>query len=414
MRSLGVIFLVGSLSLGACTRFFDSPGPATSSAPVASATPILAATPTLPPVVLAPEGRRATVSEIVNIAESQNFAEGNFEPVQDGTLIGPGGVVRTGDNSRARIDLGNSATIRLDANTVFGVASMTDSKGIPLNVISLNQGRLWVTVNQGSVQVVTSLGLASVRGSFAVFTLNSGNPNDVTDDTLTLDCIEGLCAVQTKNGDSQAGNLERLVLIQNVLDVKHTPLSETDIQDFLTNNPDSGQGVALALTAAIQPAGGSTVAPTESTTIQPTDSGGPTAVPVLGKHVVKFGESLFCIGRAYGVLPGAIAQANGLDLNGRINPNQELIIPAVRWLNIPGGPVCVQQFNSPFPAGPLAPPTQPPPVFFPTAVFNQPTDVPVPTEPPTEPPPPTLTPYPVCDPPQVYDPAMDRCRILQP
>jgi len=416
-RSLGLIFLAGSLFLGACTRFFDSPAPATPSASAASATPLLAPTSTIPPVILAPEGRRATVSEIVNIAESQNLAQGSFEPIQDGTLIAPGGVVRTGDNSRARIDLGNSATIRLDANTVFGVAAMTDSKGSPLNVISLNQGRLWVTVNQGSVQVVTSLGLASVRGSFAVFTFNSGSPNDVSDDTLTLDCIEGLCAVQTENGDSQAGNLERLVLVQNVLDVKHTPLGEADVKDFLANNPDSGQGVSLALTAATQPAGSvTTTAPTQSTTtIQPT-AVGPTAVPVLGKHVVKFGESLFCIGRAYGVLPGAIAQANGLDLNGRINPNQELIIPAVRWLNIPGGPVCTQQFNSPFPAGPLASPTQPPPVFFPTAIFNQPinTDVPAPTEPPTEPPPPTLTPYPVCDPPQVYDPAMDRCRILQP
>lgn len=400
--------LAVSLLLAGCTRFFDPPVAATQAASPTALAATLRPTATIPPVVLAPEGRRATVSEVVNQVEAEIFAEGTFEAVQDGTVIGPGGQVRTADASRARVDLGATTTVRLDANTVFGVEAMTDSNGSPLNLISLNQGRIWVTVSQGALQVITPIGIASVRGSFASLAFSPGDPNDLADDTLTLDCIEGVCALQTKLGDVTAGNLERMVLVNGAAEVKHTPLGDADVQDFVKNNPDPSQAVIVALTAQ----SGHNPTPTSvPQTAQPTASG-PTAVPILGKHVVRAGESLFCIGRAYGVLPGAIAEANGLDLSSRINPNQELVIPAVRWLNIPGGPVCTQQFNSPFPAGDIAP-TQPP-VFFPTQVFNQPQDTPIPTEPPTEIPPPTLTPTPACPPPQLYDPVMDRCRILQP
>jgi LysM repeat protein len=77
--------------------------------------------------------------------------------------------------------------------------------------------------------------------------------------------------------------------------------------------------------------------------------------PVLGKHIVQPGDTIFCIGRAYGVLPAAIAQANGLAPNLFISTGQALNIPAVQWVDIPAGPVCAPQFQSPFPG--LAAPT---------------------------------------------------------
>jgi hypothetical protein len=58
---------------------------------------------------------------------------------------------------------------------------------------------------------------------------------------------------------------------------------------------------------------------------------------------------MFCIGRGYGVVPGAIGQANGLAEPFTIRSGQVLAIPEVKWVNIAPGPVCATQFTSPFP-----------------------------------------------------------------
>ncbi len=75
-----------------------------------------------------------------------------------------------------------------------------------------------------------------------------------------------------------------------------------------------------------------------------------TPAPVVGEHIVQKGETLYCLGRGYGVVPSAIAAANGLSANARLSIGQVLLIPAVQWVSIPPGPVCVPQFSSPFPS----------------------------------------------------------------
>ena len=81
----------------------------------------------------------------------------------------------------------------------------------------------------------------------------------------------------------------------------------------------------------------------------------PTAT-IIGRHVVQRGETLFCLGRAYGVLPAAIAAANYLRPPFSLSPGQVLLIPAVPWGVVPPGPVCAAQFKSPFPALSFTPP----------------------------------------------------------
>jgi LysM repeat protein len=87
----------------------------------------------------------------------------------------------------------------------------------------------------------------------------------------------------------------------------------------------------------------------------------------MGQHVVLGGETMYCIARGYGVLPGAIAQANGLSPVANVRAGQVLNIPAVQWVDISVGPVCPPQFVSLFPglvvptATPNVPPTQPGP-----------------------------------------------------
>ncbi len=98
--------------------------------------------------------------------------------------------------------------------------------------------------------------------------------------------------------------------------------------------------------------------------------------PILGNHTVKYGESLFCIGRAYKISPWAIAQQNMIPWPYKIFPNQVLQIPNAQWYNIPTGPVCTAQFT---------PPPQPTVTPPPAATV---TPVPVPTA--------TPMPGPVC------------------
>jgi LysM repeat protein len=86
--------------------------------------------------------------------------------------------------------------------------------------------------------------------------------------------------------------------------------------------------------------------------------------PIIGTHTVLAGETIFCIGRGYGVLPAAISQANNLSATASVEAGQVLAIPQVQWVNISPGPVCAPQFVSPFPGLPLPSATPGAPTFI--------------------------------------------------
>ncbi len=64
----------------------------------------------------------------------------------------------------------------------------------------------------------------------------------------------------------------------------------------------------------------------------------------IGHHTVRHGETIYCIGRAYGVLPNAIASYNGIVNPNQIYAGQVLAIPdAYGW--IPAGRTCTPQWD---------------------------------------------------------------------
>jgi LysM repeat protein len=103
-----------------------------------------------------------------------------------------------------------------------------------------------------------------------------------------------------------------------------------------------------------------TMTPIATQPVLPTPTLVPPIYPILGYHTVRYGESLYCIGRAYMVSPWAIAQTNGIGWPYTIYPNRTLTIPNVPWANPPAGPVCQRQFGGPPPPtatpGPLPTP----------------------------------------------------------
>jgi LysM repeat protein len=373
-------------------------------------------TPSLVPTL---DNRSATVNEIVQRVEARASESGAFEQVPRGYVLRAGGQVKTGSQSQARLDLSDGTTIRLAENSSFSLQEIKPASGGLLTHLQLETGKIWVNLmGGGMVEVKTPVGVAWVRGSFAIIQFSLGDPNNTDDDLLVIDCLEGACTAQTAEGVIHLGNLERLALSN--LGQLRMVLTGADVLAFILENPES-QGLIATLTAAppaASPADASTPAldQTLAATIgtpgpatwlasptlifiasptQPAQLPGRTSAPIatsaappatlLGQHVVQRGENLFCIGRGYGVLPNAIAQVNGLSAPFALSPGQILRIPAVRWDRLISGPVCTPQFSSPFAALPTAP-------ILTTATV-------------------IASAAPTCAPPEFFDPLLKRCRL---
>jgi hypothetical protein len=387
-----------------------------------------------PPTAAAPvnsDPRLATVSELAGAVSGRSTRVDPLAPIGIGFQLQTGGLVQTGDQSRARLDFSDQSILRLASNSAYTLENVaTQLDGSVTAQVQLSFGKLWVSLFGGEVQVETPVGVASVRGSFAVFQYSPGDPNDPTDDLLLVDCLEGSCSARNDKVNEQMGNLERVVL-DSRSSLRQT-LTQADVDAFLQDNPESDRLVAT-LTAAppatATPTSATATATRTATPIPPTATFTPTFTPsptavsggsgsasatpgvnialgptatatiafrLIGTHTVRPSETLFCIGRGYGVLPAAIALANSAGLNDTLLPGERLRIPAIQWDGIPAGPTCALQFNSPFPG--LPPSTATPTLTPIPSVTLAPLETPAPpSATPSLTPLPTVTPSPMPD-----------------
>ena len=68
----------------------------------------------------------------------------------------------------------------------------------------------------------------------------------------------------------------------------------------------------------------------------------PNAYDIIVNHVVKSGETIYCIARAYKVSPAAIITVNMIPNPNWISPGQVLAIPDAPAF-LPPGPTCARQ-----------------------------------------------------------------------
>lgn len=68
----------------------------------------------------------------------------------------------------------------------------------------------------------------------------------------------------------------------------------------------------------------------------------PNEWTTICQHTVRPGETIYCIARAYGVDPCAIAAHNGIVNPNRLCPGQVLAIPNA-YKTLPPGPTCARQ-----------------------------------------------------------------------
>lgn len=325
----------------------------------------------LAPVATRP-ARSGTLNEIVNIVEGRAAEAQAYAPVALGYVVEAGGALRTGADSRARLDLNDGTIMRLASLTEFSISDLPAAdESQPLARLQLEFGKIWASLTGGGVEVTTPVGVATVRGSFAVFEYLPGDRSKTDDDILIVSCLEGACRATNASVDERLGALEQVILTNGGTTVTRFALTDADVQDFVKNNPEALRMVATltaivptataTATPSATPAQTSTPAPTATATATPTPTHTATpAFAIVGEHTVKAGETLFCIGRGYGILPQAIAEANALTIQSTLSVGQVLRMPDAQWTGISVGPVCAPQFNSPYPGLPTSTPGAPP------------------------------------------------------
>lgn len=189
MNRIKPALLLLTFWLGACASSPDltateSRDPATGeSAPSENSNPASAA-------------REAVVSEFENDVTLRAASEGDFISAEIGSVIGQGGALQTGADSRARLDLNPEGTIvRVAPNSSFSIPEITSSDGEPRTSLSLFFGKIFVLLKGGSLDVQTPSGVASVRGSL----LSVGF--DPAAGRVQAACLEGQCSLVNEAGD---------------------------------------------------------------------------------------------------------------------------------------------------------------------------------------------------------------------
>jgi LysM repeat protein len=289
-------------------------------------------------------------------------------------------VVLLAMSARAPLAGASSAVIRFDPATLALSSGQTGSVNIYIdNVSGLYGAELHFSYNPGVVEVVdanpNTEGVQITIGSFLKADFVAQNQANAGQGTIDLSILQlppnaavsgsGVLATITFKGLT-AGSSQLVFTTVNLADANAGAISVTPQGGQVT--VDSGATVPTSTPVPVYPT--ATPVPVYPTAtpvpgyptatpapVYPTATpvpAYPTATPalpptgggILGYHTVRQQETLFCIGRAYNVLPWSIASQNGISYPYRLRVGQVLAIPNVLWSNPPYGPVCTRQFGS--------------------------------------------------------------------
>lgn len=178
--------------------------------------------------------REAVVSEFENEVVVRAASDGEFIPAESGFVIQAGGGLQTGADGRARIDLKPDGTIvRVAPNSAFTLPQITEVNGEPKTTLSLVFGKIFVLLNGGSLDVETPSGVASVRGSLLSVS------SDPATQRLQAVCLEGHCALENENGETQElEEGESAYIDENGELFELEGIDQDEIQEWLDEAPE--------------------------------------------------------------------------------------------------------------------------------------------------------------------------------
>jgi hypothetical protein len=212
--------------------------------------------------------QNALLSEPSGDVTVQAKPDQDFVDAAAGFVLDEGGRLKTGSDGRIRLDLSTGTIVRVGPSSLFKLESNTPVDDGFATTISLELGKVWVILNGGKLDVQTASGEATVRGSYMGVTFKDG--------VIRLTCLEGTCTFHNQTGDYTVPPGSVLECTGPNDTPVITAMSEKDIQEWLTANPEAAT-IVDALKAAATPT--FTATPTATTTLTPTATPTLTATP---------------------------------------------------------------------------------------------------------------------------------------
>jgi hypothetical protein len=113
----------------------------------------------------------------------------------EGDDVVAGSRVRTGAESKVRLDFTEGTIVRLGSFTEFTVTGLRESLDDPFTRLKLAAGQVWVILMGGQLEVETPAGVATVRGSYL------GVSYQPETKTVVVTCLEGQCTLRNGEGE---------------------------------------------------------------------------------------------------------------------------------------------------------------------------------------------------------------------
>ncbi len=217
-------------------------------------------------------------------------------------------------------------------------------------------------VNNGSINYALTQVLPHepVNGNGTLFTITfKGKANG--NSAISLNSV--LLADKNSSGISSTSQNGSIVVSGAPVDPTDTPPPTfTPPPDTPTPTPAEPTPTPTGPTPTPTPYVPPTPTPTPTPYVPPTATPyvpgpGVNCGQIQGYHVVKAGETLYAIGRAYTTRPQAIAVCNNLLNPNNIHRGNRLAIPVAPWVPVPPGPTAIRQFPA---GGQPGQPTPPP------------------------------------------------------
>lgn len=217
---LALVFLLSVIATSACGS-----APRTSSQPPKEESA---------PREALPQNREAIFREVENDIRMRPISEGEMMAAEVGQSIYSGGSVKSGDDSRARLDLLPEKTImRVAPNSSFTLDALNNDPHSPFTRLELFLGEIWIVLSGGELDVGTSYGTASVRGSMMSVSFDPDGTG------MLVTCLEGHCSLESDTERVEFGaGFASAISEEDQAPSEPRPMSEEEYEEWEQIFPD--------------------------------------------------------------------------------------------------------------------------------------------------------------------------------